>query len=163
MPCCSAAGRNAIYELEHSMSMETPQYGLTQRQSILEPMLEAKEELEAIIAWQDEKDQAALEKLVRSHARLSWAIAARYTRNQVHMEDLAAAGLQGSMRAADRFDRNAGTRFATYAKWWIRTFVSNEVSKVSVVVDIPSRIYLDTRMGRVEGDQAGRARMAVFG
>lgn len=137
--------------------------GLSQRQSIQEPMIGVEEELAAIIAWQDHQDRDALELLVRSHARLAWAAAARYTRNPAHMDDLASAGMQGIMRAADRFNRDAGTRFATYAKWWIKTFVSNEVSKVSVPVDVPSRIFLDAKMGRIEGVRGERARMAVFG
>lgn len=145
------------------MTTTTSTIGLTQQQAIHEPMIGAEEELQAIIDWQDKGDKRALEKLIRSHARLSYSTAARYTKNSDHLSDLAAAGMQGIMRAADRFNRDAGTRFATYAKWWIKTFVSNEVGKVSVVVDIPSRIYLDTKMGRIEGERGDRAQMAVFG
>lgn len=136
---------------------------LKHRQSLSEKMMTAEEEKEVIAAWQDQGDRKALDRLVRSHARLAFAIAARYAKNPAHVEDLASAGMQGLLRAADRFDRNAGTRFSTYAKWWVKTFVSNEVSQVSLVVDVPSRTFIDAKMGRLEGEKADKAHMAVYG
>lgn len=136
---------------------------MSQRAALNESMMTAEEERRVIADWQDSKDNKALDRLIRSHARLAYAMAARYTRNPDHINDLASAGMQGIIRAADCFDRNAGTRFATYAKWWIRTYVSNEISRVSIVVDIPSRTYLDSKMGKLEGEKGDKAHMAVFG
>ena len=45
--------------------------------------------VEAINRWQQEKHQASLEKLVRSHARIAYSMAFRYSSNPEHVEDLA--------------------------------------------------------------------------
>lgn len=125
------------------------------RDALSEPMLKVDEELRLVAAWQHRKDPSALEMLVRSHARLAYAMAARYSRNPSHIQDLAQEGMLGIVKAADRFRPECGTRFATYSKWWIMTFVSSAVAKVSTVVDMPSRTFLDAKMGKLpEAEQA---------
>lgn len=128
------------------------------------PLVTLEEEQNAIKAWQEHQDQKALETLVRSHARIAYAMAFKYTNNPDHMEDLAAEGIIGIMKAADKFDLEQGTRFATYSRWWIMTFISQSLAKVSTVIDMPSRTYIDAKMGRLkEHPDADRAHMAVFG
>jgi RNA polymerase sigma factor (sigma-70 family) len=127
-----------------------------------EPMMTPEEEVAVIEAWQQRKEPKALERLVMSHARLAYAMASRYTNNQDHMEDLAAEGIIGIMKAADKYDPTQGTRFCTYCRWWIMTFISASAAKVATVVDMPSRTYIDAKMGRL-GEDGDKAHMAVFG
>jgi len=128
-----------------------------------EPMMSPEEEAAVIEAWQQRKEPRALERIVRSHARLAYSMASRYTNNQDHLDDLASEGMIGIMKAADKFDPSCNTRFATYSRWWIMTFISASVGKVSTVVDMPARTYIDAKMGRLEGPDGERAHMAVFG
>lgn len=128
-----------------------------------EPLLEWQQERDAIAGWQDRGDRAALEVLLRSHARQAWSQAARYTDNPVHLEDLAAEGMIGLMRAATNFDRAQEVRFSTYSAWWVMNGVSSALARIKAVIDIPSRTYLDAQLGRLSDDERTLVKQAVQG
>lgn len=127
---------------------------LSYKAALREPMMTQEEEASAFLSWHQKRDHRALERIVRSHARIAWSIAGRYTRNDANVEDLAQEGMLGIMRAADKYDPSRGIRFATYCRWWIRTFIATAAAQVETVVDMPARTFSDARMGRLpEGDQ----------
>lgn len=68
-------------------------------------------------------DVAAKQKLVRHNLAFVIAHARKYRRGSVRLEDLVQEGNLGLLRAVDKFDPDAGTRFLTYAAWWIRAYV----------------------------------------
>lgn len=133
---------------------------LSYKAALREPMLTAAEEQQAFSDWKERRDPRALERIVRSHARLAWSVAARYSRNESNIEDLAQEGILGIMRAADKFDPSRGIRFATYSRWWIRTFIASAVAQVEAVVDIPSRTFSAARSGNLPEDELEIARAA---
>ncbi|MGR3321951.1 MAG: sigma-70 family RNA polymerase sigma factor [Pseudooceanicola sp.] len=126
-------------------------------------MLDIEQERDAICSWQDKRDTAALELLVRSHARQAWSHAAKFTDNPVHLEDLASEGMIGLMRAADNFDRKQDVRFSTYAGWWVMNGISSALSRIKAVIDIPSRTYLDAQLGKLTEDERQLVLQAVQG
>ncbi|ETX28882.1 sigma-70 family RNA polymerase sigma factor [Roseivivax isoporae] len=89
--------------------------------ALRQPLLDHESERDAIRRWQTARDRAALEILLRSHARQVWSLARRWTDNPAHLEDLVAEGMIGLMRAAGQFDLDRDVRFATYAKWCVRS------------------------------------------
>jgi RNA polymerase primary sigma factor len=68
-------------------------------------------------------DLSAKQKLVRHNLGLVVGLARSQGRTGVRLEDLVQEGNLGLMRAAEKFDPDAGTRFSTYAAWWIRAYV----------------------------------------
>lgn len=128
-----------------------------------EPLLSAAQERDAIRGWQDQGDRAALELLLRSHARQAWSQASRFTDNPVHLEDLAAEGIIGLMRAADNFDRTLEVRFSTYAGWWVMNGISGALARIKAVIDIPTRTYLDAHLGKLPEAEGALVRQAVMG
>ena len=66
---------------------------------------------------------SAKQKLVRHNLAFVVAIARKQRRGGVRLEDLIQEGNVGLMKAAEKFDPHAGTRFSTYAVWWIRAYV----------------------------------------
>jgi len=68
-------------------------------------------------------DVAARQRLAQGALAFVVAIARKQRRGAVGLEDVIQEGNLGLMRAAEKFDPDAGTRFSTYAAWWIRAFI----------------------------------------
>ncbi len=64
--------------------------------------------------------QAAVDRLVEHNTRLVVNIAKKYQGKGVSFHDLIGEGNQGLVRAAKKYDPSVGTRFSTYATWWIK-------------------------------------------
>jgi len=85
------------------------------------PLLSAQEEHEIALRITEDNDPEARELLVRSNLRLVVNIAKKYAnRGVLTLGDLIEEGNLGLIRAVDYFDPNRGTRFSTYAAWWIK-------------------------------------------
>jgi RNA polymerase sigma-32 factor len=69
----------------------------------------------------------ALHELVVRHKPLVAAMAKRYGRPGAPREDLLHEGFVGLLDAAGRFDPERGTRFSTYARWWVRYYMQRYV------------------------------------
>jgi RNA polymerase sigma-32 factor len=72
-------------------------------------------------------DRAAGERLVEANLRFVLAVARKYKRYGLRMADLVAEGNVGLATALEKFDPYKGTRFVTYAAYWIRAYVLNFV------------------------------------
>ncbi len=68
-------------------------------------------------------DRDAVQKLVRHNLAFVVAIARKQRLGTVRLEDVIQEGNVGLLRAVQKFDPDAGTRFSTYAVWWIRAYV----------------------------------------
>ena len=65
-------------------------------------------------------DKSARETLIQSNLRLVVCLAKRYESPNSSREDLIQEGIKGLIRAVDDFDpKTHGTRFSTYAAYWI--------------------------------------------
>ena len=65
-------------------------------------------------------DPVARRRLTESNLRLVVAIARNYRANGLELLDLVQEGTLGLMKAVERYDWRRGTKFSTYAAWWIR-------------------------------------------
>ena len=86
------------------------------------PMLDAATERVLVASFRAGSDEA-LRRLLLSHLRLVRSIAKKYCGHGVSLEDLIGEGHLGLIEAARRFDPERGTRFSTYAAWWVRAYV----------------------------------------
>ena len=85
------------------------------------PLLTAEEERHLARMVIEHNDPMAREQLVRSNLRLVVNIAKKFsTRGQMTLGDLIEEGNLGLIKAVDYFDPERGTRFSTYAAWWIK-------------------------------------------
>ena len=87
------------------------------------PMLSKEEEFEVSRLVFDEDDREATERLVLSNLRLVVKIALEYYNTYSNVLDLVQEGNMGLLRAVKKFNPYRGTKFATYAAFWIRAFI----------------------------------------
>jgi RNA polymerase sigma-32 factor len=97
------------------------------RASMKMPLLEREEEYQLVYDWHNKKDEKALEKLISSYSRLVVSIALRYKHYHVSMSDLIQEGHIGLLEAAERFNPERDVRFASYARFWIRSYMQEFV------------------------------------
>lgn len=92
-------------------------------------LLDAETELKLAYAWRDERDEAALHRLITAYMRLAISMAAKFKRYGAPMNDLIQEAGLGLMKAADKFDPDRGVRFSTYAVWWIKASIQDYVMR----------------------------------
>ncbi len=86
----------------------------------------------------EENDPIAREQLVRSNLRLVVNIAKRYGNRGISLGDLIEEGNLGLIKAVDYFDPDRGTRFSTYAAWWIKQSIKRALLENVQPVHIPT-------------------------
>ncbi len=108
----------------------------------------------------EDNDPCAREQLVRSNLRLVVNIAKRYGGRGMSLGDLIEEGNLGLIRAVDYFDPDRGTRFSTYAAWWIKQSIKRALLESVQPVHVPTYMValinqwrhmaaeLESRLGR---------------
>ena len=100
-------------------------------------LLNAAEERE--LARQIEKgDTEARDRMVRANLRLVVNIARGYTGKGLGLQDLIEEGNLGLLRAVEGFDAGMGTRFSTYASYWIKQSIKRALVKTAKTIRIPA-------------------------
>lgn len=79
----------------------------------------------------------ARERMICANLRLVVAIARQSRGRGVTLEDLVAEGNLGLMRAVEGFDPSNGSRFATYAAFWIKQSLRAAVQRQGTSVRMP--------------------------
>lgn len=101
-------------------------------------LLTAEEEYEYGKKVMDENDPWAREQLVRSNLRLVVNIAKKYGGRGMSLGDLIEEGNLGLIKAVDYFDPDRGTRFSTYAAWWIKQSIKRSLLENIQPVHVPT-------------------------
>ena len=102
------------------------------------PVLSREEEHDLVTRWLGAQDTTARERLLAAHLRYVVAIALRYRRYGVPIEELVSEGNFGLVHALGKFEPTRGTRFVTYAAYWIRAYVLNHVIRSWSLVGVGS-------------------------
>jgi len=118
------------------------------------PDLDRETEARLARRWRDHGDQAAADRLVRAHLKHVVAIALKYRRYGLPIGELIAEGNFGVAHALTKFDPDRGTRFVTYAAYWVRAYILSYVIRSWSLVGagagaLRSKVFFKLRRERV--------------
>jgi RNA polymerase sigma-32 factor len=99
-------------------------------------LLERGQEQQLARRWQEQGDQRATDALVTSHLRLAAKVARRYQRYGLPLADIISEANLGLVIAASRFEPDRGSRFSTYALWWIKATIHEYILRSWSLVKI---------------------------
>jgi RNA polymerase primary sigma factor len=80
----------------------------------------------------------SLNELIESNLSFVVKVASEYRNIGLPFEDLLNEGNLGLIEAANRYDAEKGTKFITYAIWWIRKSILKALSEHSTLVRVPN-------------------------
>lgn len=115
-----------------------------------DPLLTADEEqsLARAIAGGDRDARA---RMIRANLRLVIRIARDYMGRGLSFEDLVGEGNLGLIRAVQDYDPEFGTRFCTYASYWIKQSIRQALITTTATIRLPAHtVGLMTRWRRAE-------------
>ncbi len=101
------------------------------------PLLSPGDEQELAVAI-GEGDVQARDRMVRANLRLVVNIARGYTGKGLSLQDLIEEGNLGLLRAVEGFDPAMGTRFSTYASYWIKQSIKRALINTAKTIRIPA-------------------------
>jgi RNA polymerase primary sigma factor len=137
-------------------------YGQIREEALLTPSEEL--DLAAAISRGDTEARA---RLIRANLRLVIKIARGYTGRGLPLEDLVGEGNLGLIRAAEGFDPRFGTRFSTYAAYWIRQSIGQALTNTAALIRLPAHVVVllgkwkrvERRLRREHGQTPGAEQM----
>lgn len=83
-------------------------------------------------------DLQARDRMIRANLRLVVNIARGYVGKGLSLQDLIEEGNLGLLRAVEGFDPSVGTRFSTYASYWIKQSIKRALVNTAKPIRIPA-------------------------
>ena len=144
-----ATSRSNPEEFEEDLELARPVRSRKSASSLQTPLETYLREINetALLSAKDEQELAAgialgdvkaRDRMVRANLRLVVNIARGYTGKGLGLQDLIEEGNLGLLRAVEGFDPSMGTRFSTYASYWIKQSIKRALINSSKTIRIPA-------------------------
>jgi RNA polymerase primary sigma factor len=89
--------------------------------------------------------------MIQANLRLVVKIAREYVNRGMSLDDLIGEGNLGLIRATEEFDPRFGTRFSTYASYWIKQAIRHALINTTATIRLPAHMVgLLTKWRRAE-------------
>ena len=96
-------------------------------------------------------DVEARARMIQANLRLVVKIAREYVGRGLVLDDLIGEGNLGLIRATEEFDPTFGTRFSTYASYWIKQAIRHALINTTATIRLPAHMVgLLTKWRRAE-------------
>lgn len=100
-----------------------------------------RQEIIDLVAKARDGDQAAMARICKLYKNVVLSVATRERR--IEFDDAIQEGYIGLLRATKTYDPTKGTKFSTYALWWVRHTINRTAVNTCQMVRTPA--YLVTR------------------
>lgn len=77
---------------------------------------------------------------IESHMYIAKILARRYANRNIPYEDLVQEGYVGLIKAQGKYDPSFGTKFSTYATWWVKQSIIEALTNKSRLIRLPSHV-----------------------
>lgn len=124
------------YDKDDSRGVQSP-LEIYLKEINVTPLLNAEEEME-LAGGIAQGDLESRDKMVRANLRLVVNIARGYSGKGLGLQDLIEEGNLGLLRAVEGFDPTMGTRFSTYASYWIKQSIKRALINSAKTIRIPA-------------------------
>ena len=107
------------------------------------PVMSKDEEAEVgkkLSSENKKEQQEARDAFVNRNLRLVIKIASGYSKCGLELDDMVSEGNIGLMEAAKRYDPNRGTKFSTYAAFWIRQKITRALCNHGRLIRLPVQL-----------------------
>jgi RNA polymerase primary sigma factor len=85
-------------------------------------------------------DKRAEDKLIRANLKYVITVAKKYQNVGIELQDLISEGNLGMIKAAKRYKPDKGTKFISYAVWWIKQSILQHISEHSRMIRVPTSL-----------------------
>jgi RNA polymerase primary sigma factor len=85
-------------------------------------------------------DVESRNRIVQENLGLVLRVARRYVNRGLTLEDLVAEGNLGLIRAAEQYDSTYGTKFSTYAMFYIRDAIQTALANTATTIRLPMNV-----------------------
>lgn len=120
-----------------------------------EPLLEKEEEQDLFLELADEglpesRKKEIKDRIIRANLRFVFKEAKRYSKSDPSMfGELISAGNEGLLVGLEKYKPDSGYRFLTYAGWWVKQRILNQMSSQRLVALPIWRQQLSSRIQKV--------------
>ncbi len=126
-----------IEQAESELLEDSVRWWMTRLANV--PSLTPEQEREIAVRAQA-GDESARNQLIQANLRLVVSIARHYTGRGLPLSDLIQEGNIGLIHAAHHFRPDKGTRFSTYASWWIRQAIVRAIHDQTALIRVPAHL-----------------------
>ncbi len=130
--------------MEETKSTASPVSGSAHNLLMRKHSNDYQHNLEYLKKYRLENDESALEWLIFNNTNLVHKIIGRYTKfyhHKLDYDDLFSVGLEGLMKAIEKFDFTYDNNFSTYATYWVKQAVTRTIADEGFTIRIPVHMF----------------------
>lgn len=135
---------NGKMNMEETKSTASPVSGSAHNLLMRKHSNDYQHNLEYLKKYRLENDESALEWLIFNNTNLVHKIIGRYTKfyhHKLDYDDLFSVGLEGLMKAIEKFDFTYDNNFSTYATYWVKQAVTRTIADEGFTIRIPVHMF----------------------